>query len=449
MARLDPMFYWGRPNPDYTGPTPASRHSVHQSAPGSDFDADPGEPGHDAEPMTLPEPVSRICDALTAAGGRPLVVGGAVRDHLLGSDPKDFDVEVHGLEADKVARVLTADGCRVDSVGVSFGVLLTTPPGSDEAVDVSLPRADSAPPGGGHRDVVTDVDPHMGITEASRRRDLTINAIAFDPATGQYLDPHGGMADLEDGVLRAVDHETFTEDPLRAMRLARFASRYEGFTIDPDTVEICRSMSPETLASERIAGELVGMLTRGKDIHAGITALHDIGWASEVTPSLDRRDEPLSAEALDRIRSDAAIPTEARLPLVATMVDTWYGRGDGDFCSRLGMGRAERRLAAIRPAAATDLLTASRYRRLLASHGVDHRVLDTLATGTGHSAAQAPWDGAPPPYRVTGQTLIDLGAKPGPDFARVLARFHDADDTGTPYTSADVAAALEIDPSIR
>src|ERR671938_838887 len=174
-----------------------------------------------------PEKVLKLARAVRAAGGRALLVGGCVRDALMGGRPKDWDVEVYGVEPARLRQLLEEFG-RVDAVGEAFTVYKV---GSD--LDVSLPRRERKA-GRGHRAFVIEGDPSMSVEEAARRRDFTINAILEDPLTGELLDPYGGRADLEHKLLRAVSPETFVEDSLRVLRAAQFAARFE-FDIEPQT----------------------------------------------------------------------------------------------------------------------------------------------------------------------------------------------------------------------
>ena len=152
-----------------------------------------------------------IARSVRDAGGRALIVGGWVRDRLLGRDAKDIDLEVYGLPADRLKDVLASFGS-VNTVGESFTVYKVAD------LDVSLPRRESKV-GRGHRGFEVTGDPHLSIEEAARRRDFTINAIAWDPLTDEYLDPHNGRADLERRVLRAVDAtHVRRRQPARAAR---------------------------------------------------------------------------------------------------------------------------------------------------------------------------------------------------------------------------------------
>jgi tRNA nucleotidyltransferase (CCA-adding enzyme) len=163
-----------------------------------------------------------IARAVRERGGRALVVGGWVRDQLLGRPSKDLDLEVFGVPPDELQRVLAGFG-RVEAAGQSFPVYKVGD------IDVSLPRPSRSGPATRFR----PGDPPLR-REAARRRDFTINAILFDPLTGDYLDPHGGRADLERRVLRAVDPATFGDDSLRVLRGLLFAARFD-LTMDEDT----------------------------------------------------------------------------------------------------------------------------------------------------------------------------------------------------------------------
>jgi tRNA nucleotidyltransferase (CCA-adding enzyme) len=208
-------------------------------------------------PFDVDPELEAIALACNKAGGRALLVGGWVRDQLRGVDSKDWDYEVYGLTLDALEEVLATFG-EVIRIGRAFGVLRV----KGLELDISLPRRDSKT-GRGHRGFVVDLDPELDIREASRRRDLTINAISYDPLTGELLDPFDGVEDLRAGVLRAVDPDTFTEDSLRALRVAQFAARFE-MQLDPALHALCASLDLTDLPGERIQQELDKLLLRAK-----------------------------------------------------------------------------------------------------------------------------------------------------------------------------------------
>jgi tRNA nucleotidyltransferase (CCA-adding enzyme) len=243
--------------------------------------------------LALPPGLVRVLDALRAAGGRPYLVGGAVRDSILGLSPTNFDVEVYGLPAERVRTVLSAVG-RVDAVGQSFTVYKVSGlDGITEAVDVSLPRRDSKV-GPGHRGIAVVGDPDLPIEEAARRRDFTVNALLFDPLTGEVLDPHGGRRDLAARVLRAVDASTFGEDPLRALRAVQLAARFE-LIVEPATAALCAAMPLAELPAERVFGEIEKLLRTARRPSMGFALMSEWGMLPVVAPELI----PLAATSQD------------------------------------------------------------------------------------------------------------------------------------------------------
>ena len=219
-----------------------------------------------------------IARAVREAGGRALIVGGWPRDRLLGRQSKDIDIEVFGIDADDLRRLLSAFG-PVNTVGESFTVYKVAD------LDVSLPRRESKV-GTGHRGFAVTGDPHLSIREAARRRDFTINAIAFDPLAGSYEDPFDGQVDLKTGTLRAVDRQTFAEDSLRVLRAMQFAARFE-FTLDPDTLALCRGISLDDLPAERVWGELEKLLLLAARPSIGLALALELRIISRLFPELE------------------------------------------------------------------------------------------------------------------------------------------------------------------
>src|SRR5258705_8682868 len=168
----------------------------------------------------FPEKVINLAQAVRVEGGRALLVGGCVRDLLMGQEPKDWDIEVYGIEPNKLRELLDQMG-PVNVVGEAFTVYKLGPD-----LDVSLPRRERKS-GRGHRAFVIEGDPSMTIEEATRRRDFTINAILEDPLTGEIIDPFGGQKHIQEKMLKAVSAETFSEDSLRVLRAAQLAARFE------------------------------------------------------------------------------------------------------------------------------------------------------------------------------------------------------------------------------
>jgi len=234
--------------------------------------------------LEMPAGLRRLLDAVAAAGGRPYIVGGAVRDALLGLPVKDFDVEVFGLGPDRLKESLAPLG-EVNAVGEAFTVYKVSGlEGVDGPIDVSIPRRDSKV-GPGHRGIAVAGDPGLSIEAASRRRDFTMNALLLDPFTGEIADPHGGQADLAARRLRAVDARTFGEDPLRALRAVQLAARFE-LTVDPETARLCASMPLAELPPERIFGEIEKLLLKSRRPSIGLRLMREWGMLKTLAPEL-------------------------------------------------------------------------------------------------------------------------------------------------------------------
>ena len=210
-------------------------------------------------------------------GGRALIVGGWVRDRLLGHESKDIDLEVFGVAAARLEALLASLG-RVDTVGESFAVHKIG------GIDVSLPRTESKT-GRGHRGFAVTGDPYLSIAEAARRRDFTINAVLFDPLAGEYVDPHGGRADLERRLLRAVDPATFGDDSLRVLRAIQFAARFE-LGVDDGTKALCRSLPLDDLPAERVWGEIEKLLLQARRPSIGFALALELGVVDRLFPEM-------------------------------------------------------------------------------------------------------------------------------------------------------------------
>jgi tRNA nucleotidyltransferase (CCA-adding enzyme) len=226
----------------------------------------------------LPETVLGLARAIRDAGGRALLVGGCVRDRLMGVQPKDWDLEVYNLDPARLRELLDQFG-PVNVVGEAFTVYKL-----GKHLDVSIPRRERKS-GRGHKAFVIEGDPSMTIEEATRRRDFTINAILEDPLAAELIDPFGGQRDIEQRLLRAVSNDTFVEDSLRVLRAAQFAARF-GFDIHPDTAELCRTIDLSDLPAERIWREMEKLLLQAQRPSIGIEWLRKLDAIGKLFPEI-------------------------------------------------------------------------------------------------------------------------------------------------------------------
>jgi tRNA nucleotidyltransferase (CCA-adding enzyme) len=246
---------------------------------------------------TAPDVVHDLARAVRDAGGRALIVGGFVRDALLAQpraesqDPKaqsqeplNIDLEVFGIAENQMPPLLAKFG-RVEAVGASFPVYkLRVADKTVGDIDIALPRRESKS-GRGHKGFEVRGDPSMSIEEAARRRDFTINAVSWDPLTGEYEDPFNGRGDLERSILRVVDPSTFGDDSLRVLRAIQFAARFE-LTLDEQTRARCRAIPLDDLPAERIWGEIEKLLLKAARPSLGFALALELGVIDRVLPEM-------------------------------------------------------------------------------------------------------------------------------------------------------------------
>ena len=231
-------------------------------------------------------PVARLAEAFAAAGHELAIVGGPVRDALLGRGTNDLDFTTDA-RPDDILRIVKPVSTAQWDIGRDFGTIGARVPGPDgatEQVEITTYRADSYD-GATRKPTVEFGDTLDGDL---LRRDFTVNAMALRVPSRQLVDPTGGVEDLVGGVLRTPGnpHVSFGDDPLRMLRAARFSSQL-GFHVDPATVDAIEQLR-ETLrivSAERIQGELVRLL-QTDDPGRGIRLLVQTGLIDEFLPEV-------------------------------------------------------------------------------------------------------------------------------------------------------------------
>lgn len=431
----------------------------------------------------------QVVGLLSQMGTRPYFVGGCVRDALVGAPSADIDIEVHGnVDLDELERVLTDAGCRVDSVGRSFGVLKVL--AQDEHIDVSVPRRD-VKAGNGHRAFEISIDPLLDELTATARRDFTINAMMWDPRSEEIVDAHGGLIDLEAGILRHVG-AAFAEDPLRVLRAMQFVGRFE-LSLDSDTNELARSLADDYrhLPKERVWSEWAKLFTQARHPGRGLALLDSTEWSAhypELTAIGGVQQEPkwhpegtvdvhtrLAADAAAAIADRDALADEERLVLVAATITHDFGKATHTQIHDSGrvtsFGHAEAGVAPAMtflesigcPARIADQVaplvrehmcattsegpTSAAVRRLARRLGdvpIEMWARVVEADNMGRAAASSPgpaaeWvrlaremsvhERAVQPV-INGRDLITAGLQPGPGFGPILAAAIGAQDAG-------------------
>jgi len=327
----------------------------------------------------------------------------------------------------------------VNLVGQAFAVYKLTVDGV--GVDVSLPRRDSRA-GPGHRGVRVEGDPTLGIREAARRRDLTINAIALDPLTGVLEDPFDGVGDIRRRLLRAVDASTFGDDPLRALRVPQFAGRF-GFVLHPDLEPLCRSMPLEELPAERIRGEVRKLLLLSPTPSVGLEVGARLGAWPRILPALAGADWGARGRVADRAarlrdaryagdepRAEAlllaALLQGLAVPDLEASLDRLAVFRQGGFPLRVATVALVTEAPGLPPDAGDgDLRLASRRARpaggLHLWLSAAEAILDDPAFAALLARAEALGvHEAPPPPLVRGRDLKAWGMPAGPELGRLL-----------------------------
>lgn len=297
----------------------------------------------------LPAPLLPLIETLCAGGVRPVVVGGFVRDALLGIHGKDIDIECYGVDSLASLLRLVRPFGPTDPVGKSFGVLKLRL--SDLDVDLSLPRTETKT-GGGHTGFDVRTFSRFDFDTAARRRDFTVNAIGYDPVDARYLDPFEGREDLRQRRLRCVDPATFVEDPLRVWRAVQFAARFE-LTPDETLTALIREMVSggvlDELPKERVFDEFKKLLLKSERPSLGLRMMERL-HATPFFPALNAlKQVPMDPGnhpegdvwnhtllVLDAMAALASRSAEERLALMLAALCHDMGRA---LCTRLERGR--------------------------------------------------------------------------------------------------------------
>jgi tRNA nucleotidyltransferase/poly(A) polymerase len=389
--------------------------------------------------MKLEPETQLIVDRLVDAGVRPLLVGGCVRDEVLGLESKDVDIEMFGVKPDGsgldfnyVKEIFAKDeNFHIDEAGAEFSVLKVRV--GNEEYDLALPRTEKST-GEGHTDYELQHDSTMSIEEAASRRDFTINSLMYDPYTKELIDPYGGAEDLKKGVLRHIS-PAFADDPLRCLRAVNFASRFD-FDVDPETMKYCKDLAEnyDALSLERVQGEFDKVFDKGVSVKRGLEVFHDIGWSKQMKPF-----ENVSREEMSEIgrQVDLAPKSQRRSVLARAMHKLEHPDPTSTLTDVLKTRRKVKNTLSLMDAANT-----SSWGQIVASHRtlktqnpeITNSELVTAFRITGdNDAVFHDLPEVPVPAVVTGKKLIDSGYKPGPEFGRIIAKAQGIQDEESIY----------------
>ena len=435
-------------------------------------------------PPVPPGPLS-VLARLRGAGHEAFLVGGCVRDRWLGREPKDYDVAT-SARPEQVEALFP----KTSPVGRAFGIVSVWLGEGDE-VEVATYRSDADYGDGRRPQTVAYADAR----EDARRRDFTVNALFWDPFSGEMRDYVGGLADLEARTIRAIGdaRARFAEDHLRMLRAVRFASTLE-FALEPETLGAVRELAPRIrrVSAERIRDELVRLLVESPRAGAALRLLRDAGLLREILPEVEAMagvEQPPEFHPEGDVfvhtclMLDALPPNPSpRLALAVLLHDVgkpptaeWATLADGTkrwrFERHAAVGAEMARDILGRLRAPKDLadgvaaivgnhmrladaprMRASKLRRMLGAETfADELELHRLDCRSSHGQmeihgflrgelekfAQEP---ALPPPLVGGRDLIALGHKPGPHFAGLLRDLYDRQLEGETDRAALLAA---------
>jgi tRNA nucleotidyltransferase/poly(A) polymerase len=390
--------------------------------------------------LQIPPIIRKLAAAFDKEGGRLYVVGGGVRDHCLGLPASDMDLEVHGLTTEVVGGVLNRFGYAKE-VGKSFNVFKLRY-GAEE-IDVALPRT--------RRAGVSD--PFLGLPEATRRRDLTINALLYDVLDEQILDLQGGLEDLRAGILRECAPDTFREDPLRALRAVRFSATL-GFELAPSLRALCAEADLSQIPGERLRAEAEKMLLNAPRPGVGLRGLLDVGLLDVVFPGLAALSPEGHPAALDRAapHRDGLEDPADRYALMFAAALYPGGPRAREWLERLRINRVRRRsvrqlimalIESLPPVLAGPSDADLRRLADLAPLALTLRLADAIQPGALDLEARAAALGVseePLPRLVDGAALAALGVPGGPQTGRILAAVRAAQHRGEVSTDEQALA---------
>jgi poly(A) polymerase len=417
------------------------------------------------EPRQL---ANSICEKLRTSGHEALLVGGCVRDILLGRKPADYDIATDATP-DEVMRLFPESV----AVGAQFGVILV--PRDGLKVEVATFRADAGYSDGRHPDAVVFARTPK---EDVQRRDFTINGLLMRHDTGEVLDFVDGQADLRAGIIRAIGEpdRRFQEDKLRLLRAVRFAARF-GFTIEPATFDALRRHAREIkqVSAERVRDELTKLLTEGA-ARRGFELLEETGLLHEILPEIAAMkgvEQPpqfhpegdvwihtrlmieqlpvgtsptlawgvllhdvgkpatfkSAAETGDRIRFDGHVDVGVRVAQDVTRRLRFSNEDAEQIVALVDNHMRFKDVEQMRASTLKRFVRLPRFEEHLELHRLDclssHRRLESYGFVT-RTLVETPPEQIRPARLLTGDDLLEMGYQPGPVFSEMLRAVEDA-----------------------
>ncbi len=451
--------------------------------------------------LRLPSLIYDIAKELDKRGANAVLVGGSVRDYFLGINSKDYDIEVYAIDSFSELKTLLEPFGKVSLVGRHFGVAKLACNGVE--YDFSLPRKESKC-SAGHSGFDIEIESSMSFYEASLRRDFTINAIGYSILNAEFLDPHGGIKDIENRELKEVRAKSFIEDPLRVYRCMHFSARFQ-MSISESLKKLCTDMVRNgclgELPKERVFDEFKKLLLLSQKPSIGFEFLRSIGalcYFEELSALIDVPQDPkwhpegdvwihtmMSIDAMATLRCSepsrdlilmlAVLCHDFGKPATTTIGDGWISAKRHEsvgvpiaqnFLEKLSTQRGilDQVLPLVRHhLAPTQLYNQSSknsaIRRLATKVNIEDLVTVARADSFGRTTSTAKariyeagdWlleraqnlkvATKPPTNLLRGSDLIELGLAPSPIFTKILQQVYEAQLDGVIKTTDE---ALEF-----
>jgi tRNA nucleotidyltransferase (CCA-adding enzyme) len=380
----------------------------------------------------------KIAEDICTAGGRAFLVGGFVRDSLLGiaSETKDFDIEVYSINQEELLSILSKYG-KPNLIGKAFGVVHL----SRQKIhyDFSFPRTESKI-GIGHRAFDIQTNPNLSFEEAAKRRDFTVNAMGMELPNLELADPYNGRKDLENKILRHVS-AAFSEDSLRVLRGVQFAARFE-LKAAKETAKLCESLSLNDLSRERIEEEFRKWILKGVKPSCGLDFFCEVGLQKmfceigleggnalgSVLDNLAEQKKNLNAQEQEIIMFAGLlclpnakpfdffnkwVPVNVLLKKVPALLKSLSLL---NLSSKCDLRRCALKAGGLKLPA------------MLKSAIENNNELYYNAKKIGDEMCI--WEKAPEPF-ITGQMLLDMGLKPGPKMGEIIRQIFEMQLNGT------------------
>jgi tRNA nucleotidyltransferase (CCA-adding enzyme) len=378
----------------------------------------------------IPERLLKIAEDIRSAGGRVFLVGGFVRDSLLGTlgEIRDFDIEVYKISQEKLLSILSKHG-KPNLIGKAFGVVHLSR--QNIHYDFSFPRTESKT-GSGHRAFEVQTDPNLSFEEAAKRRDFTINAMGMELPNLELADPYNGSKDLESKILRHVS-EAFAEDSLRVLRAVQFAARFE-LIAAKETIELCKTLSLNDLSRERIEEEFRKWLLKGVKSSYGLDFFCEVSMQKMFFEIGIESNQAMLGNILDYIAKHRGSLNfaEAEIIMFAGLLCLPNARPIDFLRKWIPVNALLKKVPALLNSLSLLSLGSKSSLRKCALKASGLKLPAMLKSAIENDAKlyenaqkigceMGIWEGVPEPF-ITGKMLLDIGFEPGPKLGEIIKR---------------------------